>query len=156
MTDLTDKWKKGELPSGYYYVKNEFGNIFPSDYSENYDCISDTVIKDFFTEVSEIKEVLEPVPSYEEYTKLKEELKDYEYQHKQDGICYDDIFCKLELARKENRQLKERLKKTQELELEVRKENARLKTDCRTVAQKLLQVKPELRDWLEVNYGEYL
>jgi len=28
--------------------------------------------------------------------------------------------------------------------------------DCRTLAQKLLQVKPEIRDWLEVNYGEYL
>ena len=122
MTDLTDKWKKGELPSGYYYVKNEFGNIFPSDYSENYDCISDTVIKDFFTEVSEIKEVLEPVPSYEEYTKLKEELKDYEYQHKQDGICYDDMFCKLELARKENRQLKELLKECDKMN--TRLENA--------------------------------
>ena len=83
MTDLTDKWKKGELPSGYYYVKNEFGNIFPSDYSEDYDCISDTVIKDFFTEVSEIKEVVEPVPSYEEWqakleenAQLKELLKE--------------------------------------------------------------------------------
>ena len=75
---MTEQWKKGELPSGYYYVKNEFGNIFPSDYSEDYDCISDTVIKDFFTEVSEIKEVLEPVPSYEEwkeYQELDEEYK---------------------------------------------------------------------------------
>lgn len=35
-------------------------------------------------------------------------------------------------------------------------ENAKLKTDCSTLAQKLLQVKPELREWLEVNYGEYL
>ena len=35
-------------------------------------------------------------------------------------------------------------------------ENTKLKTDCKTLAQKLLQVKPELRDWLEVNYGEYL
>ena len=70
MTDLTEQWKKGELPSGYYYVKNEFGNIFPSDYSEDYNCIADIVIKDFFTEVSEIKEVLGRVPSYEEYQKL--------------------------------------------------------------------------------------
>lgn len=35
-------------------------------------------------------------------------------------------------------------------------ENDKLKTDCQTLAQKLLQVKPELRDWLEVNYKEYL
>ena len=28
--------------------------------------------------------------------------------------------------------------------------------DCRILAQKILQVKPELREWLEVNYGEYL
>lgn len=95
MTDLTEQWKKGELPSGYYYVKNEFGNIFPSDYSENYDYISDTVIKDFFTEVSEIKEVLEPVPSYKEWqakleenTKLKKLLKECRRP-----VCwYVDIF----------------------------------------------------------------
>lgn len=68
---LTEQWKKGELPSGFYYVKNEFNNIFPSDYSESYDCINDTVIKDFFTEVSEIKEVLKPVPSYEEWVMTK-------------------------------------------------------------------------------------
>lgn len=40
--------------------------------------------------------------------------------------------------------------------LEVAKENTKLKTDCRTLAQKLLQVKPELREWLEVNFKEYL
>lgn len=38
----------------------------------------------------------------------------------------------------------------------VETENTKLKTDCRTLAQKLLQVKPELREWLEVNYKEYL
>lgn len=67
MTDLTEQWKKGELPAGYYYVKNEFNNIFPSDYSESYDSINDAVIKDFFTEVSEITEVIAKVPSYEEW-----------------------------------------------------------------------------------------
>ena len=67
---LTDKWKKGELPAGYYYVKNEFNNIFLSDYSESYNSINDAVIKDFFTVVSEIKEVLGRVPSYEEYQQL--------------------------------------------------------------------------------------
>lgn len=76
MNDLTEQWKKGKLPSGWYYVKNEFGNIFPSDYSEDYDCISDTVIKDFFTEVSEIKEVLEPVPSYDELQNMNEAVNE--------------------------------------------------------------------------------
>lgn len=35
-------------------------------------------------------------------------------------------------------------------------ENTKLKIDCRTLAQKLLQVKPELREWVEVNFKEYL
>ena len=38
----------------------------------------------------------------------------------------------------------------------LEKENTQLKKDCKTLAQKLLQVKPELRGWLEVNYKEYL
>lgn len=28
--------------------------------------------------------------------------------------------------------------------------------DCKALAQKLLEVKPELKEWLEANYGEYL
>lgn len=35
-------------------------------------------------------------------------------------------------------------------------ENDKLKADCKILAQKLLKVKPELREWLEVNYKEYL
>lgn len=35
-------------------------------------------------------------------------------------------------------------------------ENSQLKTDCKILAQKPLQVKPELREWLKVNYKEYL
>lgn len=35
-------------------------------------------------------------------------------------------------------------------------ENTKLKTDCKTLAKKLLQVKPELREWLEVNFKKYL
>lgn len=96
MTDLTSQWKKGELPSGYYYVKNEFGNIFPSDYSESYDCINDIVIKDFFTEVSEIKEVLEQVPSYEKWqAKLEENAQLKELLKRARGLmnCTKDWAC---------------------------------------------------------------
>ena len=39
---------------------------------------------------------------------------------------------------------------------DLKEENTKLKTDCQTLAKKLLQVKPELRDWLEVNFKEYL
>lgn len=71
-------------------------------------------------------------------------------------------------------ELDKRLKKTQELELEVRRENAKLKSrldfittasdfdisrmqdDCKILAKKLLEVKPELEDWLNANFGEYL
>lgn len=115
---LTEKWKKGELPSGYYYVKNEFGNIFPSDYSEDYDYIGDTVIKDFFTEVSEIKEVLEPVPSYDEW---KEKLRALDAAHK--AIKMEDetinrLVCSGKQLNYENAKLKELLKEWVQFEIE--------------------------------------
>jgi hypothetical protein len=74
MTNLTEQWKKGELKTGWYYVKNEFGNIFISDYSENYDYIEDKVVKDFFTEVSDITEIICEVPSYEEWQGLNKDI----------------------------------------------------------------------------------
>lgn len=134
---LTEQWKKGELPSGYYYVKNEFGNIFPSDYSEDYDCINDTVIKDFFTEVSEIKEVLEPVPSYEKYISLvnwKEDLTELCTVKERIIEKYENIdtWWKAEYdeLKKENAQLKELLKECQKMiafKHEVYEEDALIK-----------------------------
>lgn len=71
-------------------------------------------------------------------------------------------------------ELNKRLNKTQELELEVRRENEKLKSrldfittasdfdigrmqdDCKTLANKLLEVKPELEEWVKLNFGEYL
>lgn len=130
MTDLTDKWKKGELPSGYYYVKNEFGNIFPSDYSEDYDCISDTVIKDFFTEVSEIKEVVEPVPSYEEWQLMQDDNK--RLKHDVGNLGYKIKNQRKEIERQiaQNAQLKELLKECQNMiafKHEVYEEDALIK-----------------------------
>ena len=62
--DLTEQWKKGELEQGWYYVKNEFGNIFMSEYSKDYDFIGERVISGFFTEVTEISEIICEVPEY--------------------------------------------------------------------------------------------
>lgn len=100
MNDLTDKWKKGELKAGYYYVKNEFGNIFPSDYSEEYDSINDCGVLGFWNEVSEIIEVLTEVPTYKEYQAL---LSDQ--LAKNEGV---EINAELEA---ENKRLREELEK---------------------------------------------
>lgn len=86
MTDLTEKWKKGELSGDYWR------EITLSPYPEQVylpTCDNDIIV-----------EVLAPVLSFKEQQKLT--------------------------------------------------------SDCHTLAQKLLQVKPELREWLEVNYKEYL
>lgn len=103
MTNLTEQWEKGELKAGWYYVKNEFGNIFISEYSEDYDYIGDKVVKDFFTEVSEITKVIAPVPSYEEWQQLHKFLEE---------------FNALDVA-KENQQLKELLSECNEFLYEI-------------------------------------
>ena len=67
---LTEQWKKGELDCGVYYVQSDDGVVFPSVYSAEYDSIKDISIKDFWYEIVDIKEVLAPVPSYEEWQKV--------------------------------------------------------------------------------------
>lgn len=67
MTDLTEQWKKGELPEGYYYIKHRswpertIDRKVPGGWAGS---------SSFF-----ISEVLAPVPSYDEYTMTKECLK---------------------------------------------------------------------------------
>lgn len=71
---LTDKWKKGELPSGWYWVKGvraEGIYAYTSEYLNNIDRPADG------------EKIVEKVPSYEEWqakleenTKLKELLKE--------------------------------------------------------------------------------
>lgn len=69
-----DDKRWGELEQGWYYVKNEFGNIFISEYSKDYDFIGERVISGFFTEVTEITEIICEVPSYEQWKSLNELL----------------------------------------------------------------------------------
>lgn len=108
---LTEQMKKGKLPFGRYYIKDINDEIFVDNYTNN-GFING--FEDFFDD--EIKEVLAPVPSYEEYSRLEWYAG-----------CGPDRIVELN---KENRQLKElykRLKDTQNLELEVRRENQQLK-----------------------------
>ena len=61
MTDLTDKWKKGELElDKNYYIKLEDGTIEIQMYVGGFLC----------NENNQVDEVLAPVPSYEEYLSL--------------------------------------------------------------------------------------
>ena len=84
MTDLTEKWKKGKLKEGAYYVRNEHDAIFTAENYINYDCFNDTKAYDFYNVETTIVEVLAPVPSYEEWEvknerieKLEELLKEW-------------------------------------------------------------------------------
>ena len=66
MTDLTEKWKSGELEQGWYYINSGDIDYKYSKYNS----------ADFFvTPYEDIKEILAPVPSYEEREKLAEENK---------------------------------------------------------------------------------
>lgn len=61
MTNLTEQWKKGELPEGWYYVKVIPDFEYPNDiafYTGGYfELYSD----------EDIEQVLSPLPSYQEY-----------------------------------------------------------------------------------------
>lgn len=66
MTDLTEKWKKGELPEGWYYINSSYYANGSLMWCENGIFIaSDNVVP-----TERITEVLELVPSYEEYLSL--------------------------------------------------------------------------------------
>lgn len=70
MSDLTEKWKKGKLineeDAGCYYIETIDGEIYP-------DCLSPI---DGFQNTYNyaVKKILAPVPSYEEWKILNEEI----------------------------------------------------------------------------------
>lgn len=85
--DLTEQWKKGELPTGDYYVKPKNGQVFVYH-------INHSVKHIYHNHAGEIKEVLAPVPTLNEWQQLHKFLEE---------------FNALEIA-KENKKLKELLK----------------------------------------------
>lgn len=100
MTDLTE-----QLKNGLYYIKDTNDNIYIDDYNKEID--------EFTFAGTRLKEVLAPVPSYEEwqasekYNKhLEEKIKIYERKDKQateTSIAYNKLA-------EENDKLKELLK----------------------------------------------
>lgn len=84
---LTEQWKKGELEQGYYYTTVEDYNGVSRNIANYYN-------KDICFHHILVKEVLAPVPSYEEWNQLHKFLEE---------------FNALEVA-KENQHLKDLLK----------------------------------------------
>lgn len=98
MTELTEQWKKGELPCGWYYVKVIPDFEYPNDiafYTGGYfELYSD----------EDIEQVLATLPSYEEYLESESHC-----------AVYSEVN---ESLKEENQQLKELLKEWVQFETE--------------------------------------
>ena len=92
---LTEQWKKGALKEGWYYI---------NDSQIDYKYSKHSSVDFFITPHEDIKEVLAPVPSYEEWQQL---------------IKFLEEFNALEVA-KENQQLKKLLLVCREMLAEYR------------------------------------
>ena len=97
---LTEQWKRGELPEGWYYVIKT-GDVEMLEYCCDCFLAGDVPLID-----NEVTGVLAPVPSYDEWKAAQEQL------HKE-GVWYTEISHKKVL--KENAQLKELLKECKEV-----------------------------------------
>lgn len=137
--NLTEQWKKGELPEGWYYVKDEDGQIIIAEYYAY--CIDkETNEAEYdWSCCSEPEQVLAEVPSYdlwkavheqwkvllEENTKLKELLKE----------CQDEI----EYLRKHYKGNIDHLKNNTRLDKEIAQVLADNQIQANTVACNKIQ-----------------
>ena len=144
---LTEQWKKGELPNGWYYIK-----------------IDDIVFIDFFEskvwknkKVEYIYEVLAPVPTFEQwqasekYNKhLEEVIKVYERKDKQateTSIAYNELA-------KENEELKEILERHKKATAKAQIRSCDLEI-INTQLKELLKECKEVIKNVDTYYGNY-
>lgn len=66
MNELTIKWLKREIDNGSFYVKTKLGNILVDHY--------DIDLPNFNGFQSDVKEIIERVPSYEELKAIKDRV----------------------------------------------------------------------------------
>ena len=121
MTDLTEQWKKGELPDGTYYITDKRGIMYIDYFADVWDSV----------DVDEVKDVLAPVPSYDDYVSLKKfmvgginavnsireleaEIKEKETQRIRLMLKLNDVNNENHSLRIENEKLKELLKECRE------------------------------------------
>lgn len=93
-TNLTEQWKKGELPYGRYYVELAYNgnNIIMAEYWWD----KALMLDDHEYSREEVKRILAPVPSYHEYLESESHC-----------AIYSDVNKSL---KEENQQLKELLR----------------------------------------------
>ena len=104
---LTEQWREGTLKDAEYYVKNKSNNVVVDYYCET--------TKSFATVFPfNVKEVLAPVPSYEEYKELlrhSELSRNLVYEVLVNQKEYNELLDKA----KENTRLQEQLNEANEL-----------------------------------------
>lgn len=182
MTDLTEQWKKGELPNGIYYVELVGGKTMIAYMYKAHPYKNKTVyrVKAFngFITRNQMKSVLSEVPTYDEW-KAQQNYEDYQKQcisvyenkekrHTDDAIAYNELVEINAELKEQNKILSEAINYAKENYDKAIYDNKRLRKwceefnalnvvkDCKTLAQTLLKVSPEHREWLEVNFKEYL
>lgn len=72
MTDLTEKWKKGELPEGVYYCNTGNTVEILFTWGKNYHLLTNNKDEVYIPEMDDCDEIIAPVPSYEELQNMNE------------------------------------------------------------------------------------
>jgi hypothetical protein len=105
MTDLTEQWKKGELPDGYYYCRLILNNMKPSIERCRAHCIPLGVSAD------RGEQVLAEVPDYVEWKQAQERISKLEkMQYSYTPEEWNMMLKTVNRTREENDNLKDLLK----------------------------------------------
>lgn len=113
--ELTEDWKAGKLDwNKFYYIKLTSGEIC-IDYAHGAYFIKgkpQEITMDYTTN-NDVKQILAPVPTYDEYKAIQEELAEHRYY----CCCMENEVMRLDKAKLEEEiaKLKEKIKKKEEL-----------------------------------------
>ena len=105
---LTEQWREGTLNGGYYYLKMKDGNIF-IDHTEYIFWAHE--IRWETKDSSYVKEVLAPVPRYDEYKELTQRVGRLEL----DNEVLEDVVKECNKRGLENKKLQEQLKEANDV-----------------------------------------
>lgn len=130
---LTEQWKKGNISAGLYYIKSAGGR--KSIYH-----VFNSTGKVYHSGAGEIKEILEPVPTYKEWQELNKRLSDTQ---------------KLDLeVRRENTELKKQIQHLSKTQAKQFIDNQKLQTKVKhakdvvniETARKIVKLKKLLKE----------